>query len=50
MGLTGSNSGLLRAPGFIASPVGKGERRRKKKGEGTEGQRNRKGLEGRKKE
>ena len=27
MGLTGSNSGLFRVPGFIVSPVGKGERR-----------------------
>ena len=49
MGLTGSNSGVFRAPGFIVVPVGKGERR-KKKGEGTEGKRNRKGKEGRKKE
>ena len=31
MGLPGSNSGLLRPPGFIVSSVGKGERRRKKK-------------------
>ena len=38
MGLTGSNSGLFRAPGFIVSPVGKGERRRVK-GEGKEGKR-----------
>ena len=29
MGLTGSNSGLFRVPGFIVSPVGKGERRKK---------------------
>ena len=29
MGLTGSKSGLFRAPGFIVSPVGKGERRKK---------------------
>ena len=35
MDLTRSNSGLFRAPGFIVSPVGKGERR-KKKGEGKE--------------
>ena len=48
MGLTASNSGLLRAPFFIVSPVGKGERRRKKKGEGKEGKRNRKGKEGKK--
>ena len=46
MGLTWSNSGLFRAPGFIVSLVGKGERR-KKKGEGKEGKRNRKGMEGR---
>ena len=38
MGLTGSKSGLFRALGFIVSPVGKGERR-KKKGEGKEGKR-----------
>ena len=49
MGLTGSNSGLFRAPGFIVSPVGKGERR-KKKGEGKEEKRNRKGMKGRKEE
>ena len=30
MGLTGSNSGLFRAPGFIVPPVGKAERREKK--------------------
>ena len=30
MGLIESNSGLFRAPGFIVSPVGKGERREKK--------------------
>ena len=30
MGLTGSNSDLFRGPGFIVSPVGKGERREKK--------------------
>ena len=34
MGLTGSNSGLFRAPGFIVSPVGKRERRGKKKEKG----------------
>ena len=50
MGLSGSNSGLFRAPGFIVSPVGKGgKKERKKKG------RNEKGIEkerndGRKKE
>ena len=47
MGRTVSNSGLFRAPSFIVSPVGKGERRREK-GEGKEGKRNRKGKEGRK--
>ena len=31
MGLTGSISGRFRAPGFIVSPVGKGERREKKR-------------------
>ena len=30
MGLTESNSGLFSTPGFIVSPVGKGERRKKK--------------------
>ena len=30
MGLTGSNSGLFRAPGFIVSPVGRGGKKRKK--------------------
>ena len=49
MSLTGSNSGLFIAPGFIVSPVGKGERR-KKKGEGKEEKRNRKGMKGRKEE
>ena len=38
MGLTRSNSGLFRAPRFIVSPVGKGERRGKK-GEGKKGKR-----------
>ena len=38
MGVTGSNSGLFRASGFIVSPVGKGERRGKK-GEGKKGKR-----------
>ena len=32
MSLTVSNSGLLRAPGFIVSPVGKGEKKENKKG------------------
>ena len=41
MGLTGSNSGLFRAAGFIVSPMGEGESRRKN-GEGKEGKRNRK--------
>ena len=36
MGVTGSNSGLFRAPGFIVSPVGKGERRIKKEKERKE--------------
>ena len=30
MGVTRSNSGLFSAPGFIVSPVGKRERRKKK--------------------
>ena len=46
MGLTGSHSGLFRAPCFIVSPVGKGERRNQKK-KGKEEKRNRKGMEGR---
>ena len=59
MGLTGSNSGLFRAPGFIVSPVGKGERREKKeKGmkengiekERKEGRRNKKRKKDRKEE
>ena len=55
MGLTGSNSGLLRAPGFIVSPVGKRERREKMGKKGRRGNGNRKGMkggmrEGRKKE
>ena len=49
MGLTGSNSGLFSASGFIVSPVVKGERRGKKKEEKKEkGRRdkgNRKGME-----
>ena len=49
MCLTRSNSGLFRAPGFIVSPVGKGERRTKKE-KGRRQKRNRKGKEGRKKE
>ena len=41
MGLSGSNSGLFRAPGFIVSPVGKGEKKKKKgrKGKGIEKER-----------
>ena len=35
MGLARSNSGLFSTPGFIVSPVGKGEDR-KKKGDGKE--------------
>ena len=31
MGLTGSDSGLYRAPGFIVAPVGKGKRRKTKR-------------------
>ena len=50
MGLTGSNSGLFRAPGFIVSPVGKRERRGKKKEKGRKGKGSRKGVEGRKEE
>ena len=46
MGLTWSNSGLFRAPGFIVSPVGKGERRKKKK----EKDRMEKGIEKERKE
>ena len=50
MGVTGSISRLLRAPGFIVSPVGKGGRRKKKekgrKEKGIEKER----MEGRKKE
>ena len=45
MGLTGSNSGLFRAPGFTFSPVGKGERRKKKE-KGRKEKGNRKGMEG----
>ena len=45
MGLTWSNSGLFRAPGFIVSPVGNRERRGKKmrregRGKGIEKERN----------
>ena len=37
MGVTGSNSGLLRAPAFIVSLVGKGERKKTEKGRKEEG-------------
>ena len=43
----GSNSSLFRPPGFIVSPVGKGEKRKEK---GKEGKMNRKGKEGRREE
>ena len=46
MGLTQSNSGLFRAPGFIVSPVGKIERRGKEKEKG----RREKGIEKERKE
>ena len=40
MDLTGSNSGLFRAPGFLVSPVGKGEGKEgKRKGRKKEGRR-----------
>ena len=53
MGLTGSNSGLFRAPGFIVSPVGGERRKKKEKGrmkkgiekEWKEGRRNKKRSE-----
>ena len=45
MFLRGSNSGLFRAPGFIVSPVGKGERRKK-----VDKGRNEKGIEKERKE
>ena len=41
MGVTRSNSGLFSTPGFIVSPVGKGERRKEKKEKG----RKEKGIE-----
>ena len=44
MGLTQSNSGLFRAPGFIVSPVGKRERRGGEE-KGRRGKGNRKGKE-----
>ena len=50
MGLTRSNSGLFRVPGFIVSPVGKRERGKKRKEKGRREKGNRKGKEGRKNE
>ena len=51
MGVIRSNSGHFSTPGFIVSPVGKGERggRRKKK-KGMRGKGNKRGKAGRKKE
>ena len=34
MGVTRSKSGLFRSPGFIVSPLGKGERGKKRRREG----------------
>ena len=48
MDLTASNSGVFRAPGFIVSPVGKGERRGGGEEKGRKEKGNRKGMEGRK--
>ena len=51
LSLSRSNSGLFSAPGFIVSPVGKGETREKKREKKEKGRRekgNRKGMEGRK--
>ena len=45
MGVTQCNSGLFSAPGFIVSPVGKGEEEKKKE-TGRRGKVNRKGMEG----
>ena len=50
MGVTRSNSGLFRTPGFVVSPVGKRERGEEKKKKGRREKGNRKGKEGRKKE
>ena len=47
MGLTRSNSGLFRAPGFSVSPVGNRERGEEKKMKGRREKGNRKGKEGR---
>ena len=49
MGLTWSNSGLFSTPGFIVSPVGKGERRKKKEKAKEKG-RKEKGIENERKE
>ena len=49
MGLTRSNCGLFRAPVLIFSPMGKRERREKKKEKGRREKGSRKGKEGRKK-
>ena len=49
--LTGSNSGLFRALGFVFSPLGKGKRvGRKNEEKGRREKVNRKGKDGRKKE
>ena len=50
MGLTRSNSGLFRIPGFIVSPVVKREGGEKKRKKRRREKGNRKGKEGRKKE
>ena len=49
MGVTWSNSGLFSTPGFIVSPVGKVEKKKRKE-KGKEGKRNRKGKEDGRKE
>ena len=57
MGLSGSNCGLFRVPGFIVSPVGKrergGEKKRRREGgkkgienEKKEGKRSKKNIQG----
>ena len=50
IGLTVSNSGLFRAPGFIVSPVGEGAKKKKKEkiGKKKDGKRNTIGKKGRK--
>ena len=48
MGVIWSNSSLFSTPGFIVSPVGKGEIRTKRKQKGRREKENRKGMEGRK--